>query len=104
MIFAASALSTPRNASPAELGLLREAMKAYGAPASTLTAPPIAADSAPCRPHRNPNASVRTAVAITCHPRTMRKGLNWDLPVLRAPEAKKAAGLYQSERAPTASG
>src|SRR5262245_50641292 len=43
-----------------------------------LTAPPKAADTAPCAPAHRPAESVRTAVAINCHRRTVRIGLARD--------------------------
>jgi hypothetical protein len=44
-------------------------------PALRLTAPPKAADSAPCSPAQNPAKSAKAAVAANCHRRTVRIAL-----------------------------
>src|SRR5258706_9580005 len=64
-------------------------------PAPTLTAPPKAAERAPCTPAKTPPISAKTAVASICHRRTVRIGLlsKQALPV-SLPALGKALKLY----------
>src|SRR5262249_9205256 len=73
--FTASALKSVRNASPAVRALRRETIQPYIPPAAAFTDPPRAADKAPSLPQGIAASSERTAMAITCHSSTVRKGL-----------------------------
>src|SRR5512134_341485 len=74
-IFTPSAANALIRTSPADRALPFDATTADTQPAQTLIAPPRAADSAPSTPARIPPASVKAAVAISCHRRTVRIGL-----------------------------
>ena len=93
-IFTASAVNAPTRTPPADRALPRAATIPEIQPALTLTAPPKAAESALCVPARSPAKIARTAVAMTCHRRTVRIGLlsKRGFPVLR-PTACKARKL-----------
>src|SRR5690242_21800318 len=86
-IFTASALNIVRSASPADRALLRETIHPYAAPAARFTDPPRTAETAPSRPQKTAARSARTAVAMSCHRKTVRKGLMESEPD-RAREAK----------------
>src|SRR5512147_975549 len=61
----ASAVRAPRN----------PRSSAYATPATTLISPPNNAETAPCRPTQSPAIAAITAVAMSCHRRTVRIGL-----------------------------
>jgi len=70
-----SALKAPTRTPPADRAFPTAATIPDAQPALRLTAPPKAADSAPCPPAQSPANIVNAAVATSCHRRTVRIAL-----------------------------
>src|SRR2546422_149329 len=93
----ASARNAPNRIPPADFASLLEATNADASPATTLTKPPAAADTAVCAPASNAAATVIAAVAASCQCKTVRIGLpRWRSMALVLSAPSKAAKLYTS--------
>src|SRR5206468_3667767 len=93
----ASARNAPNRIPSADFASLLEATNADASPATTLTRPPAAADTAVCAPASNAAAIVIAAVAASCHCKTVRIGLpRWRSMALVLSAPSKAAKLYTS--------